>query len=154
LKYLIILGSTGSIGRNVINIVERFPQELSVKVLAARANVMLLARQIERFRPELAVVFDEKRARELKDVLASGIDVEILYGEDGYRTAAAFESADMCVTAMVGAAGLGPLRGRRVFLAGGSSTRVIPAGGRQTGLVPGGRRGEHHRPKAHGDQAV
>jgi 1-deoxy-D-xylulose-5-phosphate reductoisomerase len=108
LKYLNILGSTGSIGCNVLNIVERFPQELTVKVLAAKANVTLLARQIERFRPELAVVFDEKRAQALKGVLASGINVEILYGEDGYRTAAAFESADMCVTAMVGAAGLGP----------------------------------------------
>ena len=96
MKYLNILGSTGSIGCNVLNIVERFPQELTVKVLAAKANVTLLARQIERFRPELAVVFDEKRAQALKGVLASGINVEILYGEDGNRTAAAFESADMC----------------------------------------------------------
>lgn len=108
MKRLSILGSTGSIGCNVLNIVELFPQELTVKVLAAKANVTLLARQIERFRPELAVVFDEKRARELKDALALGVDVAILYGEEGYRTAAALESVDMCVTAMVGAAGLGP----------------------------------------------
>ena len=108
MKRLSILGSTGSIGCNVLDIVEKFPQKLTVKALTARANVTLLARQIERFRPELAVVFDEVRAQELRDVLVSASDVEILFGEEGYRTAAALESVDMCVTAMVGAAGLGP----------------------------------------------
>ena len=108
MKCLSILGSTGSIGCNVLNIVEMFPQELTVKVLAAKSNVALLARQIVQFHPDLAVVFDEKRARELKDLIPSEVDVEILYGEMGYRRAAAYEAADMTVTAMVGAAGLMP----------------------------------------------
>lgn len=108
MKRLSILGSTGSIGCNVLNIVEMFPQELTVKVLAAKTNVALLARQIDQFRPALAVVFDERRARELRDLIDSGVDVEILHGEAGYQTAATHDSVDMTVTAMVGAAGLMP----------------------------------------------
>ena len=108
MKRLSILGSTGSIGCNVLNIVEKFPQELTVTALTAKANLTLLARQIERFRPELVVVFDEIRAQQLRDDFVSANDVEILFGEEGYRTAASLEAVDMSVMAMVGAAGLGP----------------------------------------------
>ena len=108
MKRLSILGSTGSIGGNVLNIVEKFPQEFSVDVLAAKGNVALLARQIEQFSPVLAVVYDENRARELKNLIGSAVDVEILHGEAGYQTAATVDSVDMTVTAMVGAAGLMP----------------------------------------------
>ena len=108
MKRLSILGSTGSIGTNVLNIVAMFPHKFDVKVLAAKKNVSLLARQIEQFHPELVAVFDEKRAQELKDCLPPGTVVDILYGQDGYRAAAAYSTADMTVTAMVGAAGLKP----------------------------------------------
>jgi len=108
MKYLSVLGSTGSIGRNVLSIVEMFPQEFAVRVLAAKSSTALLARQIEHFRPDMAVVFDQKRAAELRDLIAPGIQVEILHGEIGYRRAAAFETVDMTVAAMVGAAGLMP----------------------------------------------
>ena len=108
MKNLSILGSTGSIGRNTLKIVEMFRDRFEVKALAAANNVELLARQIETFHPEIAVVFDENRALELKNVLPSGADVEILHGEDGYRAAATHGSIDMVVTAMVGAAGLMP----------------------------------------------
>jgi len=108
MKNLSILGSTGSIGRNTLKIVEMFRDRFEVKALAAANNVELLARQIEIFRPEIAVVFDENRALELKNVLSAGAGVEILYGEDGYRTAATYDSVEMVVTAMVGAAGLMP----------------------------------------------
>ncbi|MBA3016970.1 MAG: 1-deoxy-D-xylulose-5-phosphate reductoisomerase [Proteobacteria bacterium] len=108
MKNLSILGSTGSIGRNTLKIVEMFRDRFEVKALAAANNVELLARQIEAFHPEIAVVFDENRALELKNVLPAGTGVEILYGEDGYRTAATYASVEMVVTAMVGAAGLMP----------------------------------------------
>ena len=108
MKNLSILGSTGSIGRNTLKIVEMFRDRFEVKALAAANNVELLARQIETFHPEIAVVFDENRALELKNVLPAGTGVEILYGEDGYRTAATYDSVEMVVTAMVGAAGLMP----------------------------------------------
>ena len=108
MKRLSILGSTGSIGRNVLNIVEMFPQEFAVRVLAAKSNTALLARQIAKFQPAMAVVFDQKRASELRGLIPSGIDIEILHGEIGYRRAATLETVDMTVAAMVGAAGLMP----------------------------------------------
>jgi len=108
MKHLSVLGSTGSIGCNVLSIVEMFPQQFAVKTLAAGSNVTLLARQIERFAPELAVVFDEQRARQLKDLLPAQAGVQILYGQSGYQTAAAYQGVDITVAAMVGAAGLMP----------------------------------------------
>lgn len=108
MKRLSILGSTGSIGTNVLNIVAMFPQEFDVKALAARKNVELLARQIEQFHPDVVAVFDEQRAQELKDHLPPGTAVDVMYGDDGYRAAAAHAAADMTVTALVGAAGLQP----------------------------------------------
>ena len=83
MKRLSILGSTGSIGCNVLNIVEMFPQEFAVDVLAAKGNVALLARQIERFRPSLAVVYNEQRALELRDIIDPAADVEIVFGDTG-----------------------------------------------------------------------
>jgi len=93
MKNLSILGSTGSIGRNTLKIVEMFRDRFKVKALAAANNVELLARQIETFHPEIAVVFDENRALELKNILPAGTGVD---------------SVEMVVTAMVGAAGLMP----------------------------------------------
>ncbi len=108
MKNLSILGSTGSIGCNVLKIVEMFPDRFSVKALAAKNNISLLAGQIERFRPEIAVVFDEKLAVELEKSLHVRPGVEILYGDKGYKAAAKYDSVDMVVTAMVGSAGLMP----------------------------------------------
>ena len=108
MKNLSIFGSTGSIGCNVLEIVEMFPDRFSVKALAAKNNISLLAGQIERFRPEIAVVFDEKLAVELEKSLHVRPGVEILYGDKGYKAAAKYDSVDMVVTAMVGSAGLMP----------------------------------------------
>jgi len=122
MRHLSILGSTGSIGCNVLSIVEMFPQHFSVTALAAKKNVRMLARQIEQFQPEVAVVFDADRAQALRELLPSATEVNILYGEKGYRAAAIHDSADMTVTAMVGAAGLIPTlaaieAGKRIALA-------------------------------------
>ncbi len=108
MKYLSILGSTGSIGRNTLKIVEMFPELFSVKALTAANNVEELAHQVDRFSPDIAVVLDKERALELKSRMPSGSDVNILHGDEGYRTAATYPSVDMVVTAMVGAAGLMP----------------------------------------------
>jgi len=81
MKNLSILGSTGSIGCNALEIVAMFPERFTVRALAAKNNTKLLARQVERFAPELAVVFDETRAIELKRMLSSGPKVEIMYGQ-------------------------------------------------------------------------
>jgi 1-deoxy-D-xylulose-5-phosphate reductoisomerase len=85
-----------------------FPERFTVKALAAKDNISLLAGQVEKFSPDIAVVFDETRAVELKHLIPSGSRVEIMYGQDGYRSAATYDSVDMVVTAVVGAAGLIP----------------------------------------------
>jgi 1-deoxy-D-xylulose-5-phosphate reductoisomerase len=108
MKHLAILGSTGSIGCNALEIVEMFPEKFAVKVLTAKNNTSLLARQIERFRPEIAVVFDKTRAIELKQILSPGTGVRILHGKENYRVAATHDSVDMVLTAVVGASGLMP----------------------------------------------
>ncbi|MDY6792314.1 MAG: 1-deoxy-D-xylulose-5-phosphate reductoisomerase [Thermodesulfobacteriota bacterium] len=108
MKNLSILGSTGSIGRNAVKIVEQFPNRFNIKALAAKKNVALLARQIESLKPELAAVFDKKNADELKKLMPSARGVEIMHGLAGYKSAATLSGVDMVVTAMVGAAGLLP----------------------------------------------
>jgi len=108
MKNLSILGSTGSIGKNTLKIVEQFPERFKIKALAAKKNIALLARQIDFFNPELAVVFDEESAAGLKKLIPSGTTVEIMHGVAGYNAAATISGVDMVVTAMVGAAGLMP----------------------------------------------
>ena len=108
MKRLSILGSTGSIGCNTLEIAGMFTDLFDVKAVAAKTNVSLLAEQIQRFSPELAVVFDEARAQALRKLLPAETDVRILHGEEGYKAAATLDSVDTVVTAMVGAAGLMP----------------------------------------------
>ncbi len=107
MKHLAILGSTGSIGKNVLDIVSRFPESYSVKSLAAATNVSVLAEQIDRFHPDVAVVMDRKHAEDLESRLKT-FKPRILYGEEGYKEAATHPDAEMVVSAIVGAAGLIP----------------------------------------------
>ncbi|MFH1671900.1 MAG: 1-deoxy-D-xylulose-5-phosphate reductoisomerase [Pseudomonadota bacterium] len=108
LKCLSILGSTGSIGSNVLRIVEQFPERFAVAALAAGKNVDLLAKQIRQFKPIVAVVFDEDHAALLSEKLPRGINTEVLYGPEGYKYAASISDADMLVSAVVGSSGLVP----------------------------------------------
>ena len=82
MKHLSILGSTGSIGCNALEIAEMFPDRFTVKALAAKSNTSLLAGQIERFAPEIVAVYDETRALELEKKLPAATPVEIIYGQD------------------------------------------------------------------------
>jgi len=109
MKALTVLGATGSIGRNTLKIVQRFPDQFIVRALTAKSNVTLLAEQIKIFKPELAVVFDANGADRLKELLPSNTPTEILMGPSGYEAAAAMDKTDMVVAAMVGAAGLAPV---------------------------------------------
>ncbi len=108
MKRLSILGSTGSVGRNVLRVVEQFPERFSIAGLSGGRNVKLLAEQVMRFGPEVAVTLDEGLAGRLKGMGIGAGNVEILHGSDGYRAAAAMSSADLVVSAMVGSAGLLP----------------------------------------------
>ena len=108
MKRLSILGSTGSVGRNALRVAEQFPERFSVVALTAGRNIGLLAEQVMRVTPEVAVVLDENLAGQLKKMVGGAIPLKILYGSDGYRAAAELTSADLVVSAMVGSAGLLP----------------------------------------------
>jgi len=107
-KRISILGSTGSIGRNVLDVIRRSKGAFEVVCLAAGQNISLLLHQITEFRPRVAVVMTQQLADELKGGLSKDLGVEILYGKEGYKEAASLDDVDMVVSAMVGAAGLIP----------------------------------------------
>lgn len=108
MKNLTILGSTGSIGRNTLAVAEKFPEEYALRALTANRNLEVLAGQIRRFEPDIAVVYDADSVAGLRRMLPGAIRTEILHGADGYRQAAIYAPVDMVVSAMVGAAGLLP----------------------------------------------
>ncbi len=108
MKRLAVLGSTGSIGVNVLSIVRQFPERFRIVGLAAGTNVSLLAEQTLAFEPELVSVIDEYHAEKLAALLSEDYRGRIVYGVAGATQVAAIEHADMTVSAMVGAAGLLP----------------------------------------------
>jgi 1-deoxy-D-xylulose-5-phosphate reductoisomerase len=105
-KRLSILGSTGSIGKNTLEVVAQFPDCYQVETLAGGTNIQLLSHQIEKFLPKCVCVLDEQHATELKKRVQC--PVEILYGPSGYEQIASDANIDMVVSAIVGAAGLMP----------------------------------------------
>ena len=114
-----LLGSTGSIGRQTLDVAAAL--DLPVRAITAHRSVQLLEEQARQFRPELAVCVDETAAAELKTRLAD-TSVRVLSGEEGLLEAAALPSADTVVTAVVGIAGLRPTmaairEGKRIALA-------------------------------------
>jgi 1-deoxy-D-xylulose-5-phosphate reductoisomerase len=106
-KRLTILGSTGSIGVTTLDLVARFPERFRVEALAGGRNVERLADQTRRFRPSVVATADEAGAREL-DALVPEFEGEIVAGEEGLRQVATAAGADLLVSALVGALGLGP----------------------------------------------
>lgn len=108
MKSLSILGATGSIGSSALKIVRMHPDRFEIRSLTAATNVGLLADLIQEFRPEMVAVLDKTRADELSALLAGKHKPEILCGEAGFVAAASWESADLVLLAMVGAAGLKP----------------------------------------------
>jgi 1-deoxy-D-xylulose-5-phosphate reductoisomerase len=101
-----ILGSTGSVGCNTLDLIEREPEAFAVEALTANDSAQSLAQQAKRVRAKLAVVADESRYRELKDAL-SGSGIETAAGAQAVIEAAA-RPADWVMAAIVGAAGLTP----------------------------------------------
>ncbi len=102
-----ILGSTGSIGRSTLSVVEMFPDRFSVVALAAGRNIELLEEQVRKFRPRIVSVISDAAAAELRERL-EGVDVAVLSGIEGMIATAAAEEADITVSAIVGTAGLVP----------------------------------------------
>lgn len=106
MKHISILGSTGSIGTQTLDIVRR-NGDIKVEALAAGRNIRLLEEQIREFSPSLACVWDEAGARELKDRVAD-LPVKVVSGMEGLLEAAVCPKAQTVVTAVVGMIGIRP----------------------------------------------
>ncbi len=107
MKTIVILGSTGSIGTNTLDIVERFPDEFCVAGLSAGTNDEKLEEQIRRFKPRVVALSSESAATRLRQRCA-GLPVEILSGTEGLAQVATIPEAEMVISAIVGGAGLVP----------------------------------------------
>lgn len=106
MKYIAILGSTGSIGTQTLEVV-RAQQDIKVTALSAGDNIDLLEQQIREFKPVLAAVKTEEKAKELA-LRISDLDIPVLSGMDGLMAVACEEKAEVLVTAIVGMLGIRP----------------------------------------------
>lgn len=108
MKNISLLGSTGSIGVNVLNVVRQFPEKYRIVALAAGKNITLLAEQCSEFKPEIISVFNKEYAKELKQLVPNEFADRIHFGVEGNKRVAAASMAEITVSAIVGAAGLLP----------------------------------------------
>lgn len=121
-RSLTILGATGSIGLNTLDVVRRHPDRFSVHALTASTSVESMAELCHEFRPRYAVMADEKAAQALTGALSGLPSVTVLSGTEALAQVAADAEADTVMAAIVGAAGLPPTlaavrAGKRVLLA-------------------------------------
>ncbi len=131
-RRIVVLGSTGSIGRTTLSFIGRYPEDFKVIALAGGENISLLAAQAVRFRPPYLVVKTQELALQLRDLLPLDYSPHILSGPDGYSSVASLPEGDIVVSALVGAAGLRPTiealrQGKIVALANKES--LVLAGG-------------------------
>lgn len=104
MKSLSILGSTGSIGTQTLDVVRQFPDKYEVKGLAVGRSWEKILPQIEEFEPEAVAIFDDEAAKQLREKT----NVKVYSGMDGLNKLATLESADTIVTSVVGAIGVRP----------------------------------------------
>ena len=122
-KGICILGATGSIGVNTLDVVARHPEQYKIVALSANGQVDRLLEQCEKYQPEYAVMANEKAAEELESKLKNkNISAQVLSGIDGLETIASLPQVDIVMAAIVGAAGLKPTlaaarSGKRILLA-------------------------------------
>ena len=108
MRHISILGSTGSIGTQTLDVV-RTNCDIQVEALAAGSNISLLLDQIKEFQPKLVCVYHADKAKELEEIVKKEqLNVEITTGMDGLLACATISSADMVVTAFVGMIGIRP----------------------------------------------
>ncbi len=108
MKNLALLGSTGSIGKNVLAVVRQFPDRYRISTLTAGKNISLLAEQVTEFDPELISIGDSTMVDDLASLLPGKYRDRILTGNEGNCAAACFSCVDMVVSAVVGSVGLLP----------------------------------------------
>ncbi|XZN91793.1 MAG: 1-deoxy-D-xylulose-5-phosphate reductoisomerase [Microcoleus sp.] len=169
MKAITLLGSTGSIGTQTLDIVAQYPEQFRIVGLTAGRNVTLLAQQIRQFRPSIVAIGDEDKLQELQEAIAD-IDPQpiLLAGETGIVEVAKYGDAQAVVTGIVGCAGLLPtiaaiqagkdiaLANKETLIAGGPvvnpliekhGVKILPADSEHSaifqclqGVIPGGLR--------------
>ncbi len=109
MKAITLLGSTGSIGTQTLDIVSQYPEQFRIVGLAAGRNGAMLAQQIRQFRPQIAAICDPDQLSVVKEAIAS-LDYQpiLLAGEDGITEVARYGDSEVVVTGIVGCAGLMP----------------------------------------------
>ncbi len=107
-KRIAILGSTGSIGTQALDVISEYPDRFSVEVLTAGSNAGLLINQAKKFLPHTVVIANKNFYKEVKAAL-SGLPVEVMAGNDEIENAAVNSNADLILAAMVGYAGMKPV---------------------------------------------
>ncbi|MCK4376287.1 MAG: 1-deoxy-D-xylulose-5-phosphate reductoisomerase [Candidatus Brocadiae bacterium] len=104
-KNVVVLGSTGSVGTQALEVVRSMPERFRIVALSGHSRWQLLAEQAQEFRPQAAAIGDQEAAGFLAQAL-NGRDVEVLCGPEGLRRLASWEGADIVLSAVSGAAGL------------------------------------------------
>jgi 1-deoxy-D-xylulose-5-phosphate reductoisomerase len=120
-KKIAILGSTGSIGKNALRVIDSLGPEYKITALSAHSSIDLLADQTRRYKPEFLAVTNSDYVEQLRELIGD-LDIEILAGPDGLIKIAELQQVDIVLTAVVGAAGLHAVlaaagRGKRLAIA-------------------------------------
>lgn len=108
MRRISILGSTGSIGTQTLDVVRKNKEKFEVVAISANSSVDLLLQQIKEFKPKYVAVYDEISALKLKSMIPNDIKIEVLSGMEGLKAIAALDEIDVLLTAIVGMIGLVP----------------------------------------------
>ena len=135
-KRIAILGSTGSIGTQALEVISEHSKLFEVEVLTANNNSALLIQQAEKFKPNTVVIANQKKYKEVNDALSS-LDIKVFCGSESLEDVVGGESIDVVLTALVGYSGLGPTiraikSGKNIALA--NKETLVVAGGLITAL--------------------
>lgn len=107
MKKVVILGSTGSIGTQTLDVIDKNKNEFCVQALCAASDIINLEKQIRKFRPEIVCVYNEEKAKELK-VNIKDLNIKVVTKMEGLIECATYKDADIVVTAIVGMIGIIP----------------------------------------------
>jgi len=129
MKSLSVLGSTGSIGTQTLDVVRQFPGEFSIEALASNNNLELMEKQVHEFKPSIVCLFDEEKADAFRQMVSS--EVKVFSGMEGLKACCTIEKVDTVVVAVIGAIGLEPTltaieNGKNIALA---NKEALVAGG-------------------------
>lgn len=107
MKRISILGSTGSIGKQTLDVVREHKDKFEVIAISANSSIELLLEQIKEFKPKYVAVYNEESAQ-TKNMIPSDINIEVLSGMEGLKTISSLPEIDVLLTAIVGMIGLVP----------------------------------------------